>query len=52
MATTGPILRRRRSYRSFLGLYVLAGILVATIALAVIYGRPFRFLRRSRPATA
>ena len=31
---------------------VLAGILVATIALAVIYGRPFRFLRRSRPATA
>jgi membrane-associated phospholipid phosphatase len=31
---------------------VLGGIVVATIALAVIYGRPFRFLRRRRPATA
>jgi membrane-associated phospholipid phosphatase len=32
---------------------VLGGIVVATIALAVIYGRPLRFLlRRRRPATA
>ena len=31
MATTGPILRRRRSYRSFLGLYILAGIAAAAI---------------------
>lgn len=31
MATTGPILRRRRSYRSFLGLYILAGIVAAAI---------------------
>jgi uncharacterized membrane protein YdbT with pleckstrin-like domain len=31
MATTGPILRRRRSYRGFLGLYILAGIVAAAI---------------------
>ena len=32
---------------------VLGGIVVATIALAVIYGRPLRLLlRRRRPATA
>jgi membrane-associated phospholipid phosphatase len=31
---------------------VLGGIIVATIALIVVYARPFRFIRRRRPATA